>query len=106
MASGIDTFSKINYGDARKVVQNAGSAGLHHRHREISSSKSMAIGLDATDSIMGDPGRMTFLQAQNTLKTFAKETGGAYYPVTFEGELPKVLGIDQCASAQPVQPGF
>jgi hypothetical protein len=34
---------------------------------------------------------MTFLQAQNTLKTFANETGGAYYPVTFEGELPKVL---------------
>jgi len=35
---------------------------------------------------------MTFLQAENTLKTFAKETGGAYYPVTFEGELPNVLG--------------
>ena len=38
------------------------------------------------------PGRMTFLQADNTLQTFAKETGGAYFPVTFEGELPKVLG--------------
>src|SRR5205814_2410960 len=36
--------------------------------------------------------RMTFLQAQNTLKTFAKETGGAYYPITFEGELPNALG--------------
>ena len=35
---------------------------------------------------------MTFLQAKNTLTTFAKETGGAYYPVTFEGELPSVLG--------------
>jgi hypothetical protein len=34
---------------------------------------------------------MTFLQADNTLKTFAKESGGAYYPYTFEGELPKVL---------------
>ncbi len=34
---------------------------------------------------------MTFLQAQNTLKTFANETGGMYYPVTFEGELPSVL---------------
>ena len=31
------------------------------------------------------------LQAQNTLKTFANETGGAYFPVTFEGELPNVL---------------
>src|SRR5436853_5550601 len=36
--------------------------------------------------------RMSFLQADNTMKTFAKESGGAYYPVTFEGELPSVLG--------------
>ena len=35
---------------------------------------------------------MTFLQAENALQTFAKETGGVYYPVTFDGELPKVLG--------------
>jgi hypothetical protein len=34
---------------------------------------------------------MSWLQADNTLQTFAKETGGAYFPVTFEGELPKVL---------------
>ena len=44
------------------------------------------------DSLTGMPGRMTFLQAKNTLGTFAKETGGAYYPVTFPGELPSVLG--------------
>src|SRR5438046_9566405 len=36
--------------------------------------------------------RMSFLQADNTMKTFAKESGGAFYPVTFEGELPSVLG--------------
>ena len=35
---------------------------------------------------------MTFLQADNMMKTFAKDTGGSYYPVTFEGELPNVLG--------------
>jgi Ca-activated chloride channel homolog len=91
VASGIDTFSKINYGDARKILQNAGipvyiigTANLFF--------KKYGDFLGATDSISGAPGRMTFLQADNTLKTFAKETGGAYYPVTFEGELPKVLG--------------
>ena len=47
--------------------------------------------MGATDSLSGRPGRMTHLQAQNTLKTFAAETGGMYYPVTFEGELPNVL---------------
>jgi VWFA-related protein len=91
VASGIDTFSKINYGDARKITQNAGipiyiigTAELFYKRYESQ--------LDAVDSITGMPGRMTFLQAKNALKTFAAETGGAYYPVTFPGELPKVLG--------------
>jgi VWFA-related protein len=91
VASGIDTFSKINYGDARKITQNAGipiyiigTAELFYKKYEGQ--------LDATDSLTGAPGRMTFLQAKNTLKTFASETGGAYYPVTFPGELPSVLG--------------
>jgi Ca-activated chloride channel homolog len=90
VASGIDTFSKINYGDARKVLQNSGipvyiigTAGMY--------KKVYADQLPATDGLLGTPGRMTWLQADNTLNTFAKETGGAYFPVTFEGEIPKVL---------------
>jgi hypothetical protein len=43
------------------------------------------------DIIYGIPDRMTFLQAQNTLKTFADTTGGKYFPVTFPGEIPSVL---------------
>lgn len=91
VASGIDTFSKINYGEARKVAQNAGipiyiigTGNLFFKKYESQ--------MGATDELSGMPGRLTFLQADNTLKTFAKESGGAYYPVTFEGELPKVLG--------------
>ena len=90
VASGIDTFSKINYGQARKVAQNAGvpiyiigTGNLFFKKYESQ--------MGATDGLTGSPGRMTFLQAQNTLKTFASETGGMYYPVTFEGELPSVL---------------
>ena len=90
VASGIDTFSKINYGEARKVAQNAGipiyiigTAELFYKKYEGQ--------LGATDGLDGTPGRMTFLQAKNTLKTFARETGGAYYPVTISGELPSVL---------------
>jgi hypothetical protein len=33
--------------------------------------------LPATDSMLGMPGRMSWLQAYNTLTTFARETGGA-----------------------------
>jgi Ca-activated chloride channel family protein len=91
VASGIDTFSKINYGDARKIAQNAGIP-IYIIGTGNLFFKKYGDSLPATDGLTGTPGRMTFLQADNTLKTFAKETGGAYYPVTFEGELPKVLG--------------
>jgi VWFA-related protein len=91
VASGIDTFSKINYGDARKVTQNAGIPIYIIGTGELFYKKYEGL-LPATDGLDGMPGRMTFLQAKNTLKTFASETGGAYYPVTFPGELPKVLG--------------
>jgi Ca-activated chloride channel family protein len=91
VASGIDTFSKINYGDARKVAQNAGIPIYIIGTGELYYKKYEAY-LPATDSLTGMPGRMTFLQAKNTLRTFAGESGGAYFPVTFPGELPKVLG--------------
>ena len=91
VTSGIDTFSKINYDKLRKIVQNAGvpiyivgTANMFFKRYEPM--------LPATDDIAsGLPGRMTFLQAGNALTTIAKESGGAYYPVTFEGEVPGVL---------------
>src|SRR6185503_17230927 len=85
IASGLDTFSKINYGDARKVLQNAGipvyiigTAGMF--------KKKYGDQLGALDGLGGSPGRMSFLQAENALQTFAKETGGAYFPYAFDGE--------------------
>lgn len=90
ISSGIDTFSKINYDQARKIAQNAGipiyiigTGNLFY--------KKYSEQLGATDSLNGTPGRLTLQQAQNTLGTFAKETGGAFFPVTFEGELPTAL---------------
>src|SRR5262245_36926289 len=91
VASGIDTFSRINYGDARKVLQNSGIPVYIIGTANLFKKK-YGDRLGALDDISGGPGRMTFLQADNTLTTFAKETGGAFFPVTFEGELPKVLG--------------
>ncbi len=55
VASGLDTFSKINMDQARKIVQNAG----------------IPIYIIGTGQMF--------------------ESGGAFYPVTFEGELPDVL---------------
>jgi Ca-activated chloride channel family protein len=90
VASGIDTFSKTNYDAVRKVIQNSGipiyiisTGNLFYKMYENQ--------LPATDGLDGSPGRMTFLQAQNTMNTFAKESGGAHFPVTFAGEVPSVL---------------
>ena len=90
VSSGIDTFSKINYGQARKITQNAGIPIFIIGTGNLFFKK-YGDQLGATDGLLGQPGRLTFLQAQNTLKTFANETGGAYYPITFEGELPNAL---------------
>lgn len=90
VASGIDTFSKINYGDARKIAQNAGIP-IYIIGTGNLFFKRYGDQLPANDGLGGSPGRMTFLQATNTLTTFAKETGGAFFPYTFEGELPKIL---------------
>jgi VWFA-related protein len=90
VASGIDTFSKINYGQARKIAQNAG-VPIYIIGTANLFFKRYSDRMSAQDDLMGNPGRMSMLQAQNALKTFANETGGAYYPVTFAGELPSVL---------------
>ena len=105
IASGWDTFSKINYGQARKIVQNAGipiyvigTAGMF--------KAKYGDRISATGGIDGSPGRMDFLQAENQLKTFATETGGAYFPYIFEGEIPGILQTYQRHVAQPVQSGI
>jgi VWFA-related protein len=90
VASGIDTFSKINYGETRKIVQQAGvpiyiisTGNLFYKKYESY--------LPAVDSISGMPGRLTFLQAKNVMNTFAKESGGMHFEMTFESEIPNYL---------------
>jgi VWFA-related protein len=90
VSTGIDTFSKINYSKARKVAQDAG-VPIYIISTGNLFMKRYGDRLDATDDLLGNPGRLTMLQAQNQLNTFAKETGGAHYPITFEGEIPSAL---------------
>ncbi|MGE0128587.1 MAG: VWA domain-containing protein [Blastocatellales bacterium] len=92
VASGLDTFSKINYDEARKIVENSGvpvyvigtgNLFLKKYDQQLDPGRGLEL--------YGIPDRMTLLQAQNTLKTFANSTGGKYFPVTFPGEIPSVL---------------
>ncbi|MGI8787064.1 MAG: VWA domain-containing protein, partial [Pyrinomonadaceae bacterium] len=87
VTSGIDTFSTINYDKVRKIIQSVG-VPIYIIGTGKLFLKRYEDRLPATDGIDGTPGRMTFLQADNAMKTFAKESGGAYFPVTFPGEIP------------------
>ena len=83
ITSGIDTFSKLTYDQTRKKLQEAGvpiySIGLMQMQREMA------------DANMSGSQRMDFLQADNELRTFAKETGGAAYFPRVEGEYGQIF---------------
>jgi Ca-activated chloride channel homolog len=85
ITSGIDTFSKITYDQTRKKLQESGvpiyGIGLMQALREMMDSMGM----------MGSIGRMDFLQADNQMRTFAKETGGQAYFPRFEGEFGSIF---------------
>ena len=83
ISSGVDTFSKITYDQCRKKLQDAGVPIY-------------AIGLMQALRIMMEP-RMSgaqdigFLQADNQMTTFARETGGQVFFPRFQGEDPQIF---------------
>jgi Ca-activated chloride channel homolog len=85
ISSGIDTFSKITFDQTRKKLQESGvpiyAIGLMQTFREIMDSRQM----------MGPIQRMDFLQADNGLRTFAKETGGQAFFPRFFGEFNQIF---------------
>ena len=90
IASGINTFSKYSLGEVRRIVQEAGvpiyiisTGNLFYKKYEDS--------LPANTGSLGMPGRLDFLQAKNTLDTFAKESGGMHFQMTFGSEVPEYL---------------
>jgi len=85
IASGIDTFSKLTYDKARKALQEAGVPVYSVEMLQI--QRMMA----ETQGRLGAVQNMDFLQADNELKTFAKETGGQAYFPRFNQELPGVF---------------
>jgi Ca-activated chloride channel homolog len=85
IASGVDTFSKLTFDKTRKALQNAGvpiyAVGLMQALREWYDAR----------GAMGPIQRMDFLQADNQMRTFAKETGGQSFFPRFYGEFPSIF---------------
>jgi VWFA-related protein len=86
IASGMDTFSKLTFDQTRKRLQSAGvpiyALGIMQAMREIADARGM----------MGPIMRLDFLQADNQMRTFAKETGGMAFFPRFFGEFPGIYG--------------
>jgi Ca-activated chloride channel homolog len=86
IASGVDTFSKLTFDKTRKILQEDGvpiyAIGLMQALREY---------VDARGG-MGSIQRLDFLQADNQMRTFSKETGGQAFFPRFYGEFPSIYG--------------
>jgi VWFA-related protein len=85
IGSGMDTFSKMTFDQCRRRLQTAGvpvyALGTLQALREWYDSRGW----------MGPIARLDFLQADNQLRTFARETGGyAWFP-RFFGEYPGIF---------------
>lgn len=84
IASGVDTFSKHNLDQTMKAL----------RQTDVTI---FCVGLGQAYMNFADPAgqrsltQLNYLQAQNQLKTFARETGGQSWFPQFEGELPGVF---------------
>jgi Ca-activated chloride channel family protein len=85
LSTGVDTFSKLTFDKARRALQNAGvpiyAIGLMQTIRELYDARGW----------MGPIQRLDFLQADNQMRTFAKETGGMSFFPRFEGEMPGIF---------------
>ena len=85
ISTGVDTFSKLTFDKTRKAIQNAGvpiyAIGMMQAIREY---------YDAYGAL-GPIQRLDFLQADNQMRTFAKESGGQSYFPRFYGEFPAIF---------------
>jgi VWFA-related protein len=85
LGSGLDTFSKITFDKARKSLQESGVPIYTISTLQVSRMLAESRGG------MGPIGEMDFLQADNEMRTFSKETGGLSFFPRFMAEYPSVF---------------
>ncbi len=87
VASGRDTFSKLTFDQILKKVKNTPDITIF----AISTGGALRV---VTEGMPGFSNRMsdvTYLQADNEMRTFAKLTGGVWYQPRFEAEFPEIF---------------
>ncbi len=89
IASGVDTMSKLTLD---KILQRVKAS----RDITIFSISTGGLLLEMTEGsggMMGGMRDMTYLQAENQMRTFANLTGGMYFDPKFIGELPDDMRV-------------
>src|SRR5581483_7141730 len=84
IGTGLDTFSKITFDTARKSLQESGVPIYTVSILQIARILAESNG-------MGPIAEMSFLQADNEMKTFSKETGGLSFFPRFVAEYGEVF---------------
>lgn len=84
IGSGIDTFSKLTFDKARRSLQESGVPIYTISTLQISRIMAESYG-------MSPIAEMDFLQADNEMRTFSKETGGLSFFPRFVAEYPSVF---------------
>lgn len=84
IGSGYDSMSKLNFDQIQKKVKSTQNVTIY----TISTGEYVRI---MSETSMSGPARLTFLQADNQMNTWARETGGRWYKPRFEGELPGIF---------------
>jgi VWFA-related protein len=89
VASGIDTFSKINYDKILKKIQATPNVGIF----SVSTGEAYRQWMETHYGSHPEFGayNLNYLQADNEMNTFAKMTGGRWYHPRFEGEFPEIF---------------
>lgn len=90
VASGLNTFSKTSYDTIRKTMQEAGIP-IYIISTGNLFCKLYCDYMDPSRTMPGMPDRMDFLMAKAQMDTWAKESGGMHFPMTFESEIPNYL---------------
>jgi len=92
IASGVDTMSKLTLDQILKRVKASRDTTIF----SISTGGLLLAMTEGQGGMMGGMRDMTYLQAENQMKTFSDLTGGMHFEPRFVGELPDdVRAINQ-----------
>ena len=86
IGTGLDTFSKITFDQARKSLQESGVPIY-----TISTLQVARLLMESRGGMGASIAEMDFLQADNEMKTFSKETGGLSFFPRYLAEYPNIF---------------